>query len=187
MSLLSQWQTDEDLIYQAFQKSLLQPGGSGGGSEDDPDYLETLFMNKNQWRCLRYTYNTNVSSSTPSYSGIRTLLSNGIQYRGNDSTTTNWNWADHYYGIRECYVYCTQAYTLSTSFWTDDPGRIYLNGSSRATCGSCVTTSVSLPFKKGLNHVEILFYEWEGGDGGNLATSLYSQSWVKWQYACYKQ
>ena len=186
MSLLSQWQTDEDLIYQAFQKSFLQPSGDSGGSTDNPDYLETLMMNKNQWRCIRYNSTAGGSSTyTPSYSNVRAVMSSGVQYRSHD-TSQNWGWADHYFCIRECYVYCTQAYTLSTTFWTDDCGRIYLNGSSRATSGSCASTNVTLPFVIGLNHVELMFHEWEGGDAGYLNTNLASQSWVKWMYACYK-
>lgn len=191
MSLLSQWNVEADLIEQAYLKSNIQPsgsssGGSSGGSstETDPDVLETLFQNKNQWRCLKYNYSNR--GITPSYSYLTTVTeSDGVQYRSHD-TSDNWAWGDHYLGVRECYVYCTQNYTLSTSFFTDDDGRIYLNGSSITTSTSCQTKSVSLPFKKGLNHVEILFYEWEGGDAGYLNTNLASQSWVKWMYACYK-
>lgn len=173
MSLLSQWTEDKNNINTALDKSELNVSSSD---------LESKFMNKNQWRCLKYNLSY---SSTPSYSTIQNYAASAVHYRNHD-TSQNWNWGDSYIGVRECYVYCNKDYTLNTSFFTDDAGRIYLNGSSITTSTSCQTKSVSLPFKKGLNHVEIMFQEGSGGDAAYLNTNLATQSWVDWMYACYK-
>ena len=180
MSLLSQWQSDALLLEQALTASDI----STIFVDNEADRLEKLFMNKNQWRCLRY--DTGTSGYTPYQSSFAQYPHpQAIQYRSHD-TSQNWAWGDRYLGVRECYVYCTSANTLSTTFWTDDAGNLYLNGSSRATSESCKSKSVTLPFKQGLNHVEIFFCEGGGGDAGFLNTDLASLSYVKWMYACYK-
>lgn len=189
MSLLSQWNTIKNNIQDAYFKSDNIQGG-----EDIPDtdenvntesetYLRSLFQNQNKWRCTKRTWAG--SRVSPSYTQVGNYLASGAQYRSQD-TSQDWGWGDNYIGVRECYVYCSQDYTLSTTFWSDDEGRICLNGSSIATSASCANTTVSLPFKKGLNHVEMFFSEQSGGDGCYITTNLFTQSWVKWGYACYK-
>lgn len=182
MSLLSQWLEDKTNFNNALDRSGSVHGGSDSESSGEETYLRTLFQNPNQWKCTKYSRR---HGNSPSRSDMTNYFATALQYRNHD-TSQNWNWGDYYIGVRECYVYCSQAYTLSTTLFTDDAGTIFLNGSQIATSASCTNKTVSLPFKKGLNHVEITFNEGDGGDGGYITTNLFTQSWVKWGYACYK-
>lgn len=178
MSLLSQWLEDKANMNIAIEKSE-DIHGSSGSSEA----LESKFKEKNKWRCLKYSVND--SGNTPDINKVKNYPVAAVQYRAHD-TSTDWGWGDKYIGVRECYVYCNKAYTLSATAWTDDAGRVYLNGSSIATTVSCQAKTVSLSFKQGLNHLEIMFSEGTGGDGAYLGTNLATQSFVDWMYACYK-
>ena len=182
MSLLSQWTEDRNNMNTAITKSTDIHGSESTVDTSDEAHLKTLFQNPNQWKCTKYP---RPHGNSPSRSDMTNYFANGLQYRNHD-TSQNWNWADNYIGVRECYVYCSQNYTLSTTLFTDDAGTIFLNGSQIATSASCTNKTVSLPFKKGLNHVEITFNEGSGGDCGYITTNLFTQSWVKWGYACYK-
>lgn len=189
MSLLSQWNSIKSSMNSAISKSAAVKGGvdKADSSTENIDtsseeYLRSLFENQNKWRCTRWS---TTSSSAPTFSTINNLFAAATMLKSHD-TSQNWAWADSYIGMRECYVYCTQDYALSTSFWTDDHGRIYLNETSVATSTSCTSQSVTLNFKKGLNHVVIMFQEGSGGDAAYLNTNLANQSWVKWMYANYK-
>lgn len=182
MSLLSQWLEDRTNFNNALDRSSSVHGGSDSESSSEETYLRTLFQNQNQWKCTKYA---RTHENSPSRSDMTNYFATALHYRNHD-TSQDWGWGDYYIGVRECYVYCSEAYTLSTTLWTDDAGTIFLNGSQIATSASCTNKTVSLPFKKGLNHVEITFNEGRGGDGGYITTNLFTQSWVKWGYACYK-
>lgn len=138
------------------------------------------FKNQNQWHICYYNKRM---STAPNLSDIKGLTPTKEMYKSLTQRDTNWAWGDYYVGYLECWVYCKSSYKLKTQFWTDDYGRFCLNGISIATSGSCVATDVTIPFKKGLNHIEILFQEGSGGDGGHLKNNLYDQSFVKWVYA----
>lgn len=178
MSLLSQWTIDKTNMNTSIDKSEDIIIFSGSSTS-----LESKFKEKNKWRCLKY--NINDGSNTPNVSKVKAYPVVAVQYRAQD-TSQNWNWGDRYIGVRECWVYCNRNYTLSTTAWTDDAGRVYLNNSSITTTVSCTGKTVSLPFKAGLNHLEIFFTEGTGGDAAYITTDLSAQSWVDWMYACYK-
>lgn len=183
MSLLTKWSEVRDGMLELTNKIDSVKGSNFEQNMSSPEYVRALYDKPNQWRCLKY--NTRNGTNTPSLDNLITYGCAGVQYRSHD-TSANWNWGDSYIGVRECYVYAKRDYDLSTSYFTDDAGRIYLNGSSIATNSSCETKSVTLKFKKGLNHVQILFNEGSGGDAGYLNTNLATQSWVEWMCACPK-
>lgn len=178
MSLLSQWITDKTNMNTSIDKSENITTFSGNSES-----LRDKFKEQNKWRCLKYSIND--GSNTPDVSKVKLRLVDAVQYRAHD-TSKNWDWGDRYIGVRECWVYCSRNYTLSTNVFTDDAGRVYLNNSSLTTTESCKQKSVSIPFKKGLNHLEIFFTEGTGGDAAYITTNLATQSFVDWMYACYK-
>lgn len=195
MSLLSQWNLVKDNLIIATNKTTSVKGGV-----DKPDtnntstnntnvdttsetYLKSLFEQQNKWNCTRLSRPS--GSNAPSRSDIGYALAKARTTKS-AGHTGDWAWADSYVGVRECYVYCSQDYTLSTTVYTDDAGSAYLNGTQLKTMGSCANTTVSFPFKKGLNHVELCFNEGSGADCAYMTTNLSTQSWVKWMFARYK-
>lgn len=184
MSLLSEWTTDKTNMNTLYDKSSdIHGRQDSGGSTSDADYLESLMnkSRKSQWKCNRLTSNGSGSTS-PSSTHLQNYITTAVQYRNQD-TSQNWGWADNYTGTRECWIYMTNSYTLSTSFWTDDAGVLFLNGSQIATSTSCTSKSVTLNLKQGLNHILIAFSEGSGGDAGYLATNPFTLSYCKWGYA----
>lgn len=139
-----------------------------------------LMQNQNYWRCKYYNTTT---SSAPTLSTISGLTPTKTMLKADMNSYSSWAWGDNYVGYMQCWVKCNKAYTLSTQFYTDDEGRIYLNGVSKATSSSCTNTSVSLNFIKGWNKVIIMFREGTGGDGGALLTKLSTQSFVDEMWA----
>lgn len=51
---------------------------------------------------------------------------------------------------------------------------------------SCRDKTVTGSFKKGLNHLEIMWNEGDGGDGARTDQTWQNLSWVDWVYANYK-
>lgn len=150
-------------------------------SEKIINYDGVKYENKNQWRCKYY----NISmSSAPTLATISDKTPTKTQLRSDTEKSQNWAWGDYYVGSRECWVYCTEDHNLSTYFWTDDEGRMYLNDTtSFGPSTSCRNYNVTIPFKKGWNHIQILFREGDGGDGGFLGTNLSQQSFIDEMYA----
>lgn len=90
------------------------------------------------------------------------------------------------YGYMECYIYCNVSKYYTFTFTTDDVGVIWLNDNKLGQSVSCQAKSVSGTFKKGLNHLEIMWHERSGGDGGCTNQTWQDLSWVDWVYANYK-
>lgn len=141
---------------------------------------EIAMENQNCWQC-RY-YNKSMSG-TPTINNISGLTPTKTMIKPDFNSYSNWNWGDNYIGYMQCYVLCNKDYNLSTSFKTDDEGRLYCNGTSIATCASTKTANVTIPFKKGWNKVIIMFREGSGEDGAALLTKLSTQSFVDLMYA----
>lgn len=136
--------------------------------------------NQNCWQCRYYNI---TSSSAPTLSTIAGLTPTKTMIKADFNSYTNWGWGDSYVGYMQCYVKCSRDYSLSTTFYTDDAGRIYCNNVSLATSASCRNTSVTIPFKEGWNKVIIMFQEGSGEDGAALLTKLSTQSFVECMYA----
>lgn len=168
MSLLTQWQEKQLKIRNAKVLSdLILQGGP-------------FYENQNQWKC--YYFNFTYSGSPP-LSAISGKTPTKTMLLADTNKSQYWAWGDNYVGLRQCYVYAKNAFTLSTQFWTDDAGRICLNGNSVATSVSCNTTNCTLNFIKGWNLVQILFQEGSGGDGGYLSANLSTNSNIEIMYA----
>lgn len=186
MSLLDQWTIDKTNMNTALNKSDNIHGGSDAPDTPtgDADYLESLMKTstKNQWKCTKYPYQGNNGNTSPGADWLRYYLCTANMYRNQD-TSQNWSWGDDYTGTRECWIYMTNDYTLSTTLWTDDAGSIFLNGSQVTTSTSCTNKSVTLYLKKGLNHIVIAFSEHVGGDGCYITTNPFTISYCKWGYA----
>lgn len=168
MSLLTNFQTKQKLISTAatWSEFILNH--------------EQAMENQNCWQCRYYNI---TSSSAPTLSTISGLTPTKTMIKADFNSYSDWSWGNNYVGYMQCYVKCNKDYTLSTTFYTDDGGRVYLNGASRATSSSCQNTSVSLPFKEGWNKVIIMFQEGSGADGAALLTKLSTQSFVDVMYA----
>jgi hypothetical protein len=63
------------------------------------------------------------------------------------------------------YIYCNSPVNFNCTATTDDEGAIYVNGKLVNTLVSCAATSVTLPFIKGVNCLEVFYTEASGGDG----------------------
>lgn len=186
MSLLSQWTEDKTNMTTLYNKTTQVHGGSDQeGTVSDADYLESLMdpSRKNQWRCTKMPWSG--SRVSPTSAMLTNYLQRGIQYRSQD-TNQNWGWDDYYIGIRECWIYSTQSYSTTITWWTDDEGALFVNGSRVATSDSCTNTSSTISIKKGLNHIMITFSEQSGGDGAYMTTNPFTMSYIKWGYACFK-
>ena len=190
MSLLSKWNTIKSNMLSVIDKCESVHGGTDipESSTETVDttseaYLKSLFEYSNQWNCTKRTWAG--SRTTPTRTHITQYLVNGSMRKSYD-TSADWAWGDNYVGVRECYVYCSQDYTLSVTAFTDDEGSVWLNGSQVTTLATCEKKTFNMSFKKGLNHVEIAFSEQSGGDAAYMTPNLASQSFVKWMYARYK-
>ena len=184
MSLLSQWNTDKTNMNTVYTKSNNIHGGEDTPTSD-ADYLESLMdpARKNQWRCTKMPWSG--SRVSPTTDMIRQYCTNGIQYRNQD-TSQDWRWDNYYIGVRECWIYRTSSWTGTITWWTDDEGALFINGSRVATSGSCTNTNTSITLNKGLNHIMITFSEQDGGDAGYMTTNPFTMSGTKWGYGCFK-
>jgi hypothetical protein len=137
------------------------------------------FEGKNQWWCKYYNF---TSSSAPTLSQISGKTPTKTKYVADTTKSQDWGWGNSYVGYMQCWVKAKAAFNLSTSFWTDDHGRIYLNGTSKATSTSCQSKAVTLNFQKGWNKVIIMWQEGSGGDGGYLQANLSANSNIEAMY-----
>lgn len=79
---------------------------------------------------------------------------------------------DRYHGYYRTYVYCQQDETWSTSFYTDDPGELWVNGTRILVRTNFGSQSVAINFKAGWNCVECTFSEKAGDDGAGFTTKI---------------
>lgn len=140
---------------------------------------EPPFTGKNQWWCKYYNF---TSSSAPTLSQISGKTPTKTRYWDDTNKSQDWAWGNSYVGYMQCWVKAKAAFNLSTSFWTDDAGRIYLNGVSVATSTSCQSKSITLNFVKGWNKVIIMFQEGSGGDAGYLQANLSTNANIELMY-----
>lgn len=184
MSLYSEWLTDMDNM-NITEDKLSSIHGGQDQSTNDADYLESLMdpTRKNQWKCTMMPWAG--SRVSPTTTHLRQYLKTNVQYRNQD-TSSDWGWGSYYIGTRECWLYLTQDYSVSVTWYTDDEGALFLNGNQIATSASCTRKTSTLNFKKGLNHLMITFSEQSNGDGAYMTTNPFTMSYVKWGYACFK-
>lgn len=189
MSLLSTWEekknnivnanriAEDILIFQKFE-----------------NLLDTT--RPNYWRINYYMVSSVTSTVYPTPDKINGLTLSGTKYQL-DSSKSFINVGGKYYGFKECYVYCNKDYDFSTQMYNDDAAGLYINYGKDAlekatndnstfikSALSCTKTSVTIPFKRGLNHLMYLYVENTGDDGAYLTGNIYNQSWCDWLYPC---
>ena len=116
----------------------------------------------NQWKWERFSSHTcDASIRTTLYNEtpIETLYRNDVDI----SYTAEWN--DNYTARCTTYLYCPEAISYECKAATDDGGAVYINGDLVTILVSCQETNIIIPFKKGVNCLEMFYTEGSGGDG----------------------
>lgn len=122
----------------------------------DPKFY---FEHPNEWHVKKYNYNYGNTTTAPTKNVISTLLPAARMWKATSDRSSNFNWGDNYVGYAELWIYCNTSKYFTFNFWTDDAGQIWVNDVSLGVSTSCQDKSVSCTFKKGLNHIEIMWNE----------------------------
>lgn len=149
-----------------------------GTSATDATNKVNAAIGLNKWILKKYSYST-TSGMIPTFALINNLIPDFTEEKDDAlafSASPNNNGYDSYIGIVTTYLYCNADYTYTASnIAHDDGGSIYVNGSLVYSNGFCSSSnSVSLPFKKGWNRIDLLWAE-EYGDDFFSISHLFSQ------------
>lgn len=145
---------------------------------DDLSITDNLAAYSNKWKWEKFN-----STSYTMDSNVRNLLlnvtPNTIRYDNDptDSGSAGVNdWGENYTARCSTYIYCTQDYNYSAIVQTDDQSCVYLNGTFLVYVESSNTdTTVTLPFKRGVNLLEIIYRENTGKDGYYIRPKISNQ------------
>lgn len=86
---------------------------------------------------------------------------------------TTLNYGDNYIGYAKTFVYFNSAYTWNTTFAFDNGATLYVNAKEVFKAASASSgTSISIPFVKGWNAVEVVWNETTGNDGFKFGSVL---------------
>ena len=86
---------------------------------------------------------------------------------------------DNFLGRLTTNVYLDADYTWNATAYSDDGSSIYLNGNLIISIETCVTTNITMPFKKGWNKITWVFNECTGQDVAYFTPALSSLSQIK--------
>lgn len=134
---------------------------------------------ENSWHFVR-TATINSQPKPADFVGT-TIVAEG--YYTDSSTSISMNMADSYSGKATTWLYFDKDITLSISYTTDDAGTVTINDTHIGNLASCAATTLSSPFKKGWNKLEICYTEGSGGDGWVTSPKLSTHVDVRKMYA----
>lgn len=80
-------------------------------------------------------------------------------------------YADYIYWGRQ-YVYCSKPVTVSTTFYTDDYGDLFINEQHLSAQPEVASVPVTLSFNEGWNILDLVYQEGIGGANGYLGLDL---------------
>ena len=132
----------------------------------------------NKWILKKYSYSTS-AGMIPTFALINNLIPDFTEEKDDAltfSASPDNSLYDNYIGIVTTYLYCNSDYTYTAAnIAHDDGGSIYVNGTLVYSNGSgSSSNSVSLPFKKGWNRIDLLWAE-EGSGDDFAINHLFSQ------------
>lgn len=134
--------------------------------------LEDYSNMANKWKWEKF-------SSHKIDSNIRqTLLSaapNTINYILDSNISSAINKGDNYTARCTIYIYCPNQIDYSCIIQTDDDGAVYINGTFITTTVSCKNTSITIPFQKGANCLEVFYTDGTGEDGWKFSPAMNSR------------
>lgn len=126
----------------------------------------------NKWKWEKF------SSQTINSNIRQTLLSatpNTIDYILDSNISASINKGDNYTARCTIYIYCPNQIDYSCTVKIDDAGAVYINGTFIKTLVSCENTSITIPFQKGANCLEVFYTEGSGGDGWVFSPTMSSR------------
>lgn len=127
-------------------------------------------VNKWKWeKFSKQTINSNIR---------QTLLSatpNTINYILDSNISSTINKGDNYTARCTIYIYCPNQIDYSCTIQTDDDGAVYINGTFITTTVSCKYTSITIPFQKGANCLEVFYTDGTGEDGWKFSPTMSSR------------
>lgn len=139
---------------------------------DELAEIEDYSSAKNKWKWEKFssvtissTIRDTLLNATPSQ--INYILDTSISYKG--------EMGNSYTARCTTYVYCPEKIDYTCTINTDDAGAVYINGEIIMTTPSVTTTSITIPFKKGVNCLEVFYTEGSGGDGWQFTPALSSR------------
>ena len=124
-----------------------------------------------KWLFEQYTNNQNVGSGNGTYPTLAHLANETlIASRLVDGLPGYLSeLGNNYLGVYTVYLYYESAYTWNGYIISDDESTTYLNGVVVCQAPTCVSTTFTMNFKKGINKLQIIHGEGGGGDGVTLS------------------
>jgi hypothetical protein len=144
-----------------------------GGNAATTDYVTTAVNESsglNKWILSKYVDSSLPYGADVSLEDLSKLTPVSI-IEDTDPGTSTFNQmqgfsfnTDNYVGKATTYIYFSADTDISHNLYSDDAGRVYINGSLIGKLESCVITPFTLPFKKGWNRVDLIWSERSGVD-----------------------
>ena len=134
--------------------------------------LEDYSNMANKWKWEKF------SSHTINSDIRQTLLyatPSEIEYISDSSISVSMSKADNYTARCTIYIYCPSAVDYNCTVKTNDAGAVYINSTFITTLAVNKDTSITIPFQKGVNCLEVFYTEATQREGWQFSPAMNSR------------